>query len=93
MKTFKIVSRRKRNIFRPRMAPDILLYLTERSKNPCIIRKREKRIWGLLNYTNSKPRDGTTPAESFFGTKAREMFDFLLRSINLPGGRPAKPRA
>jgi len=37
-------------------------------------------------------RDGTTPAERFFGTKPREMFDFLLSSIDLPG-RPAKSRA
>lgn len=39
-----------------------------------------------------KRRDGTTPAERFFGTKPREMFDFLLNTIDMPG-RPARPRA
>jgi hypothetical protein len=39
-----------------------------------------------------KRRDGTTPAERFFGTKPRDMFEFLLGSIDLPG-RPARGRA
>ncbi|MFH1153688.1 MAG: DUF6399 domain-containing protein [Pseudomonadota bacterium] len=39
-----------------------------------------------------KRRDGTTPAERFFGTKPGDMFEFLLGSIDLPG-RPARGRA
>lgn len=38
-----------------------------------------------------KRRDGTTPAERFFGTKQKEMFEFLLNNIDLPG-RPARAR-
>jgi hypothetical protein len=39
-----------------------------------------------------KRRDGTTPAERFFGTKPKEMFEFLLANIDLPG-RPARGRS
>jgi len=39
-----------------------------------------------------KRRDGTTAAERFFETKPRDMFEFLLRNIDLPG-RPARGRA
>lgn len=38
-----------------------------------------------------KRRDGTTPAERFFGIKPREMFEFLLNHMDLPG-RPARRR-
>lgn len=38
-----------------------------------------------------KRRDGTTPAERLFGTKPRDMFEFLLGSVDLPG-RPARGR-
>lgn len=37
-------------------------------------------------------RDGTTPAERFFGNKPREMFEFLLGNIDLPG-RPVRGRS
>jgi len=36
-------------------------------------------------------RDGTTPAERFFGAKPRKLFEFLLSSLDLPG-RPARAR-
>jgi len=39
-----------------------------------------------------KRRDGTTPAERFFGTRPRELFEFLLAKMDLPG-RPAQRRA
>lgn len=38
-----------------------------------------------------KRRDGTTPAERFFGTRPREMFEFLLAKMDLPR-RPAQRR-
>jgi hypothetical protein len=38
-----------------------------------------------------KRADGTCPAERFFGTKPKEMFEFLLSNIDLPG-RPARGR-
>lgn len=38
-----------------------------------------------------KRRDGTTSAERFFGSKPREMFEYLLGKIDLPG-RPAAKR-
>jgi vacuolar-type H+-ATPase subunit I/STV1 len=39
-----------------------------------------------------KRRDGTTPAERFFGVKPKEMFEFLLNNIDMPG-RPARSRS
>lgn len=39
-----------------------------------------------------KRRDGTTPAERFFGVKPKEMFEFLLNNIDIPG-RPARSRS
>jgi len=36
-----------------------------------------------------KRMDGTTAVERFFDKKPREMFEFLLESVNIPG-RPAK---
>jgi len=39
-----------------------------------------------------KRRDGTTPAERFFGTRPRELFEFLLAKMDYPG-RPAQRRA
>lgn len=39
-----------------------------------------------------KRRDGTTPAERFFGVKPKEMFEFLLNNIDMPG-RPARCRS
>ena len=38
-----------------------------------------------------KRRDGTTPAERFFGAKPKELYEFLLSKIDLPG-RPARGR-
>jgi len=32
-----------------------------------------------------KRRDGTTPAERFFGNKPKEMFEYLLSRVDLPG--------
>jgi hypothetical protein len=36
-------------------------------------------------------KDGTTPAERFFGSKPRELFEFLLNKVDL-AGRPAQKR-
>jgi hypothetical protein len=38
-----------------------------------------------------KRRDGTTAAERFFGKKPKDLFEFLLEKVDLPG-RPAKKR-
>ena len=38
-----------------------------------------------------KRRDKTTSAERFFGTKPRDLFEFLLERVDLPG-RPAQKR-
>lgn len=42
------------------------------------------------NYALKRP-DGTTPAERFYGTKPRELFEWLLKQVALPG-RSAKKR-
>ena len=38
-----------------------------------------------------KSKDGTTPSERFFGSKPRELFEFLLTKVDL-AGRPAQKR-
>ena len=38
-----------------------------------------------------KRADGTTAAERFFDNKPRDMFEFLLETLSIPG-RPAKKR-
>ena len=38
-----------------------------------------------------KRRDGTTPASRFFGAKPRDLFEYLLGKVDLPG-RPAQKR-
>lgn len=38
-----------------------------------------------------KRTDGTTAAERFFDNKPREMFEFILETVSIPG-RPAKKR-
>lgn len=47
-------------------------------------------LTAVHNYFIRRP-DGTTAAERFFGIKPREMFDFLLGKVDLPG-RPAQRR-
>lgn len=37
-------------------------------------------------------KDGTTAAERFFGSKPRDLFEWLLDQVNLPG-RPARKRS
>lgn len=37
-------------------------------------------------------RDGTTAAERFFGSKPRDLFEWLLEQVDLPG-RPARKRS
>jgi hypothetical protein len=39
-----------------------------------------------------KRHDGTTAAERFFGAKPKDLFEFLLANVDLPG-RPAKKRS
>ena len=39
-----------------------------------------------------KRDDGTTAAERFFGAKPKDLFEFLLTNVDLPG-RPAKKRS
>jgi hypothetical protein len=45
-------------------------------------------LTAVHNYFLKRP-DGTTAAERFFGIKPREMFEFLLSKVDLPG-RPAR---
>jgi len=40
----------------------------------------------------TKRSDGTTPAERFFGSKPKDMFEWLLEKIDLPA-RPAQKRS
>jgi hypothetical protein len=47
-------------------------------------------LTAVHNYFLRRP-DGTTAAERFFEIKPREMFDFLLATVDLPG-RPALRR-
>lgn len=42
------------------------------------------------NYAVKRP-DGTTPAERFYGAKPRDLFEWILERVDLPG-RPAKKR-
>jgi len=49
--------------------------------------KKLAALTAVHNYF-IKRRDGTTPAERFFGKRPREMFEYLLNKIDLPG-RPA----
>ena len=42
------------------------------------------------NYAVQRP-DGTTPAERFYGVKPRDLFEWILERVDLPG-RPAKKR-
>lgn len=39
-----------------------------------------------------KRRDGTTAAERFFASKPRDLFEWLLEQVGLPG-RPAQKRS
>jgi hypothetical protein len=39
-----------------------------------------------------KRRDGTTPASRFFGAKPKDLFEYLLGKVDLPG-RPAQKRS
>jgi len=48
-------------------------------------------LTAVHNYFISR-RDGTTPAERFFRNKPKDMFEFLLSNIDLPG-RPARCRS
>jgi len=56
-------------------------------------RIRERKLAALTtvhNYVVTR-KDGTTAAERFFGAKPRDLFEWLLTQIDLPG-RPAKKR-
>lgn len=56
-------------------------------------RLSSKKLEALTSVHNYfiKRRDGTTAAERFFGSKPKEMFEYLLNKIDMPG-RPAKDR-
>jgi hypothetical protein len=47
-------------------------------------------LTAVHNYATKRP-DGTTPAERFFGVRPRDLFDFLMTRIALPG-RPSVRR-
>jgi len=47
-------------------------------------------LTGVHNYFIKRP-DGTTAAERFFGSKPRDLFEWLLDRVDIPG-RPAQKR-
>lgn len=57
-------------------------------------RLSERKLEALTAVHNffTKRRDGTTPAERFFGKKPKDMFECLLEKVDLPG-RPAQKRS
>lgn len=57
-------------------------------------RLSERKLEALTAVHNffTKRRDGTTPAERFFGKKPKDMFECLLENVDLPG-RPAQKRS
>lgn len=59
------------------------------------LHRLSNRKLGALTVVHNyfiKRRDGTTAAERFFGAKPRELFEYLLKKIDLPG-RPARGRS
>jgi hypothetical protein len=48
-------------------------------------------LTGVHNYF-VKRADGTTAAERFFGAKPRDLFEWLLDRVDIPG-RPAQKRS
>jgi hypothetical protein len=48
-------------------------------------------LTAVHNYFIKRP-DGTTAAERFFGNKPKDMFEYLLEKVELPG-RPARSRS
>jgi hypothetical protein len=59
------------------------------------IHRLSNRKLGALTAVHNfftKRSDGTTPAQRFFGAKPRDMFEWILERVDLPG-RPAQKRA
>ncbi len=56
-------------------------------------RLSDRKLEALTAVHNffTKRRDGTTPSERFFGKKPKDMFEWLLAKVDLPG-RPAQKR-
>lgn len=56
-------------------------------------RLSDRKLAALTTVHNFfvKRSDGSTPAERFFGSQPRDLFDWLLERIDLPG-RPAQKR-
>lgn len=46
----------------------------------------------VVHNFHIKRRDGTTPASRFFGVKPKDLFEYVLGKVDLPG-RPAQKRA
>lgn len=53
--------------------------------------RKLKALTGVHNYF-VKRADGTTAAERFFGSKPRDLFEWLLDRVDIPG-RPAQKRS
>jgi hypothetical protein len=53
--------------------------------------RKLKALTGVHNYFVKRP-DGTTAAERFFGSKPRNLFEWLLDRVDIPG-RPAQKRS
>ena len=53
----------------------------------------DRKLTALTTVHNyfTKRRNGTTAAERFFGSKPRDLFEWLLEQVDLPG-RPAQQR-
>lgn len=56
-----------------------------------ITNRKMKTLTTIHNYFIKRP-DGTTPAERFFGTRPRNLFEWVLVQVKLPG-RPAQERS
>jgi hypothetical protein len=56
-----------------------------------ITNRKMKTLTTIHNYFIQRP-DGTTPAERFFGTRPRDLFEWVLEQVKLPG-RPAQERS
>jgi hypothetical protein len=56
-----------------------------------ITNRKMKTLTTIHNYFIERP-DGTTPAERFFGTRPRDLFEWVLGQVKLPG-RPAQARS
>jgi hypothetical protein len=63
-------------------------------RHHCLHRISDRKLAALTTVHNYfiKRSDGTTAAERFFGAKPRDLFEYILDQVDLPG-RPAQRRS